>query len=341
MNDFSSYKFEDFISNPSFYNYAKGLDPEDVRIWKEWIAKNPGNIKVASEARDFIAHLIPNRRFLPKRFIDSEWNRLMERLNIDGSKKVASAPSKGKFKMWHYAASIALFISLLGVLLSKTTLKQDTIYTENVVVVPKGEIRKILLPDNTLVFLNSDTRFSYNSGFGEKFREVHLEGEAYFDVAHNADIPFIVHTLENDIKVIGTSFNVKAYPDEAIHQIALERGKITVSDQNQKSYKLDPNQTYLLLRSNGSAKAFRTENIKDYSSWTEGKIIFRNRRFVDVAKDFERSYNVVFEIQNKQILDNRYTGEFSRDDNIMNILEIIRKTSYFEFKVEGDTIIIK
>ena len=341
MNDFSSYKFEDFISDPSFYNYAKGLDQEDVRIWKDWIAKNPGNMKTAREARDFISLLIPNKRFLPERFIDSEWSRLMERLNIDGNKKIASEPAKGKIKIWHYAASIALFISLLGVLLSKTTLKQDEILAESVIVVPKGEIRKIILPDNTLVFLNSDTRLSYNSGFGEKFREVNLEGEAYFEVAHNADIPFIVHTLENEIKVVGTSFNVKAYPDEGIHQIALEKGKIAVSDQHQKSYLLDPNQTYLLLRSNGSAKAFSTENIKDYSSWTEGKVIFRNRRFVDVAKDFERSYNVVFDIQNKQILDNRYTGEFSRDDSILDVLEIIKKTSYFEFNIEGDTIIIK
>ncbi len=341
MNDFSSYKFEDFISDPSFYNYAKGLNSEDVRIWKEWVAKNPGNMNIAREARDFIAHLIPNRKFLPERFIDGEWSRLIEGLNIDGNKKVASGPAKGKIKIWHYAASIALFISLLGVLFTKTTLKQDEFLTDNVIVVPKGEIRKIILPDNTLVFLNSDTRLSYNSAFGEKFREVYLEGEAYFEVAHNADIPFIVQTLENEIKVIGTSFNVKAYPDEGIHQITLEKGKIAVSDQNQKSYLLDPNQTYLLLRSNGSAKVFSTENIKDYSSWTEGKVIFRNRRFVDIAKDFERSYNVVFDIQNNQILDNRYTGEFSRDDSILKILEIIKKTSYFEFKVEGDTIIIK
>lgn len=341
MSDFSTFNFEDFITDPSFINYAKGLEPEDIRKWKEWLAENPGNQKTAEEARDFITHLIPSKRVLPKRFVDNEWSRLSSALDLDSKKVSPSGKIVARFKIWYYAAVFALIISLLGAIFLRSIFNQNDLITVSEIIIPKGQIRNILLPDNTLVFLNADTRLSYNSNFGKKFREVTLEGEAFFDVTHDSDIPFIVHTRENKIKVLGTAFNVNAHPDEDIHQISLERGKILVSHQNQEPYALNPNQTYLLIRSNGSSKVFKTDNVEEYSSWTQGRIILRNHRFSDIAKDFERSHNVIFDIQNEQILNNRYTGEFSRDDSIRKILEIMRRTSYFDFEIERDTIIIK
>lgn len=208
------------------------------------------------------------------------------------------------------------------------------------IVVPKGQIKNILLPDGTLVFLNSDTKFSYNSNLGKKNREVFLEGEAYFNVTYNSSKPFIVHTCENEIKVIGTAFNVKAYPGGNIHQTSLERGKIMISYKNEESLMLNANQTYLLIRDSNSSKVFNTEKVEEYSSWTEGRIILRNHRFSDIAKDLERSHKVIFDIQKKEILNTRYTGEFSRNDDISKILEIISLTSHFNFEITRDTIII-
>lgn len=341
MSDFSTYKFEDFITDTSFINYSKGLEPEDISIWKEWLTKNPGNQKTAEEARIFITHFVPRRSVLPRRFVDNEWNRLCNTLDIDNKRINTSGKLRFKTKVWHYAATIALLISLFGAFFSKSIFNQNELITGNEILVPKGQIRNILLPDNTLVFLNSDTRLSYHTNFGKKYREVFLEGEAYFDVTHDSGKPFIVHTSENKIKVLGTAFNVKAYPEENIHQISLERGKIMISYQNKESYALNPNQTYLLIRNNSSSKVFRTENMEEYSSWTKGRIILRNHRFSDIAKVLERSHKVKFDIQNKQIVNSRYTGEFSRDDDISKILEIIRLTSHFNFEIAGDTIIIK
>ena len=341
MKDFSTYKFEDFITDASFINYAKGLEPEDILIWKEWLAKNPGNHKTAEEAKNFITHLFPGTRSLPKRFIDNEWNRLDNKLNLSNRRVSPSVRFGAKIKLWHYAAVITLLISVGGAFFSKSINNQNELITSNVIFVPKGQIRNILLPDNTLVFLNSDTKLSYNSNFGKKNREVTLEGEAYFDVTHNSSKPFIVHTCENEIKVLGTAFNVKAYPDGNIHQISLERGKILICDQKQESYALNPNQTYLLIRDIHSSKAFKTENVEEYSSWTKGKIILRNHCFGDIAKDLERSHKVKFDIQNKQVLCCRYTGEFSRDDDIRKILEIISLASHFDFEIAKDTVIIK
>lgn len=341
MRDFSTGKFEDFITDTSFINYAKGSEPEDIRFWKEWLAKNPGNQKTAEEARIFITHMVPERSILPDRFIDNEWDRLENKLNL--SRRRVSAPvwMGAKIKVWHYAAAIALLISVIGAFFSKSIFNQNELITDIEIFVPKGQIRNILLPDNTLVFLNSDTKFSYLSNLGKKNREVFLEGEAYFVVTYNSSKPFVVHTCENEIEVLGTAFNVKAYPDGNIHQISLERGKILISDQNQETYALDPNQTYLLIRDIHSSKAFKTENVEEYSSWTNGKIILRNQCFGDIAKDLERSHTVKFDIQNKQILCCRYTGEFSRDDDIRKILEIISLASHFDFEIARDTIIVK
>lgn len=341
MLDFSSYRFEDFIADPSFFNYAKGLENEDIVRWEEWMASSPGNKKVAEEAREFISQLIPNRRTLPERFIESEWKHLQQKLDLDSRQALSSRKPRNRFHIWHYAAACAVVVGVIGTLVLKTIMNQSELVQEIELVVPRGETRNIQLPDNTVVFLNSDTKLSYNSSFGKKKREVNLAGEAFFDVTYNEHIPFIVNTPENRIRVLGTAFNVSAYPDEDLHQISLERGKIEVSHQNQEACNLHPNQTYLLLKSNGSSKVFKTEHISDYSSWSRGKIILRNQRFIDMVKDLERSHNVVFVIQNEQILTSRFTGEFSREESIRKILDIIKLTTHFEFDIERDTVIIK
>jgi ferric-dicitrate binding protein FerR (iron transport regulator) len=340
MRDLNAYKFEDFVADPSFFNYAKGLDTRDIVRWENWLAKAPVNQKVAEEAREFIAHLIPNHRALPERFVKSEWEHLSRKLGLDPARAFAAPAPKRGLRFWHVAAACALVIFTLGTLFSKVVWKQDALAQEIEVLVPRGETRNILLPDNTLVYLNSDTRISYKSSFGDKNREVYLTGEAFFDVTYDERRPFLVNTPENQIHVLGTAFNVNAYPDEDLHRISLERGKIEVSRHRQDASTMYPDQTYLLLRSSGSSKIFKTESVEDYSSWSRGKITLRNQRFSKMVRDLERSYNVVFHVRNEQLLSSRYTGEFSREDDIRKILEIIQLTTDFEFEIEGDSVII-
>ncbi|KPL11851.1 MAG: hypothetical protein AMS23_11010 [Bacteroides sp. SM1_62] len=340
MRDFATYKFEDFIADNAFINYCRGLVPGDIKKWEDWFTTNPNNKEIADEAKIFILQLFPGRESLPDKLIDAEWNRLSNNLELYNETASSSVKFKSSIKVWHYAAAIAILISLLGVIFSGSVFNQHEAITINEIVVPKGQIRNILLPDGTLLFLNADTKLSYSDNFGKKNRAVSLDGEAYFIVTYNSEIPFIVHTCENEITVLGTAFNVKAYPDGNIHQTSLERGQIKISDQHEESYYLNPNQTYLLIRDINSSKVFRTEKVEDHFSWTEGRIILRNHRFKDIAKDLERSHDVVFDIRNKQILNSRYTGEFSRSDEISKILEIISLASDFDFEIAGDTITI-
>jgi ferric-dicitrate binding protein FerR (iron transport regulator) len=341
MKDPVAYRFEDFLSDDTFINYSRGLVRDDIRKWENWLATNPRNKKIAEEAKNIIKQINPEREPLPDPQIDDQWDRLYKRLELVHTRPARTGKWKSKWKVWHYAAALGLLLTVFAALFSDSILKQHEPIAVNEIVVPRGQIRNILLPDGTLVYINADTKLCYDDNFGKKNRAVTLDGEAYFVVTYSSDIPFVVHTCENEIRVLGTAFNVKAYPDGNIHQTSLERGKILISNRQDESYLLNPKQTYLLIRDKNSSKVFRTGKVEDHSSWTEGRLIIRNHRFREIARDLERSHEVVFEIRNEEILNSRYTGEFSRTDDIGKILEIISLTSGFSFEIAGDTITVK
>jgi len=341
MKKKSNYQLEDFMSDESFLSYAKGNNPDNILLWENWLAKNPDKFKIAIEAKKVIQHINFKKQSLPQEIIDNEWLRLTQHLNIKQQRIIPKA-QKHKIKIWQYAAVFALLISLAGTALFSNLFfsgNDNISYTE--IIAKKGQIKNILLPDGTLVFLNSDTKLKYSDNFGSKKREVFIEGEAYFDVTSDKNKPFIVHTTENTVKVLGTAFNISAYPHEKIHQISLERGKINISREKDKLLLLNPNETYLLLCNKNQAKVFKTENVEIYSSWKDGKIIFRNQRFADIAKKLERSHNIVIKLQNKQLEDYRYTGEFIVNDDVIKILDIINLTTPLSYNVKNDTIYIK
>ena len=319
MKNFSDYKFEDFISDESFLDYAKGTNPDNIKLWESLLAENPDKHKIATEAKKFIQLINFKKQSLSQEFINKEWNRLNKRLNIDNQRTITGF-KKYKIKIWQYAAAFAFLIALAGsVFFSDFIFNTNNKIAYNEIITPKGQIKNILLPDGSLVFLNSGTKLKYESSFGTKKREVFLEGEAFFDVTHDSHKPFFVHTSENTVKVLGTAFNISAYSDENIHQISLERGKISILHDKEKSAMLNANQTYLLLCNKNQSKIFKTENIEMYSSWKDGKIIFRNQRFADIAQKLERSHNIVINIQNTKIENLRYTGEFNINDDVMKI----------------------
>ncbi len=341
MKNFSDYQFEDFISDESFLDYAKGTNPDNIKLWESRLAENPDKHKTATEAKKFIQLINFKKQSLSQEFINTEWNRLNKRLNIDNQRTLAGF-KKFKIKIWQYAAVFAFLMVLAGSVFFSDSIfntKNEIAYHE--IITPKGQIKNILLPDGSLVFLNSDTKLKYGSNFGTKKREVFLEGEAFFDVTHDSRKPFVIHTSENIVKVLGTAFNVSAYPDENIHQISLERGKISISHDKGKSAILNANQIYLLLCNKNQSKIFKSENVEMYSSWKDGKIIFRNQRFADITRKLERSHNIVIIIQNTQIENLRYTGEFNINDDIRKILGIISLTTPVNYEIKKDTIFIR
>lgn len=196
--------------------------------------------------------------------------------------------------------------------------------------VQSGEKRSLRLPDGSQVILNGESSLVLSDAFTTGNREVTLTGEAYFDVAQNASRPFIIHTASMDIKVLGTAFNVRAYPDEASDETSLIRGKVQITLKkagNQvKDYVLLPMQKLVVSKNRQADSVYgvalnkpphidslqknRQINHLSETAWTENKLAFNNETLETVAAKMEKWYGITIVIKNDDLKSIPYTGSF-------------------------------
>ena len=185
-----------------------------------------------------------------------------------------------------YAAAvfipIALIIGLFIRINSQVDLLADDGYDE--VYVPNGERMQVLFQDGSKVHLNSGSRIRYPKKFGLSERKVYLEGEAWFEVAKNKNRPFIVDLSYMDIKVLGTTFDVKAYPEEEAIFVALETGSIELKSRSFKSYQLRPGEKAVYNKASGRCEVLRSHDVKMYSAWRRNVLVFKSAPLSDVMK---------------------------------------------------------
>lgn len=217
-----------------------------------------------------------------------------------------------------------------------TTLKQPvTDDGINQVIVPYGKRSNILLSDGTRVWLNSGSKLVYTPSFKGKSREVFLEGEAYFDVAKNADKPFYVKTQAYIIKVSGTKFNVMAYKQDNQLNTTLVEGKVSLTVNGQlfpKEVILAPNQRASFSPENKSFQISKVDNIENSIAWINGYLFFDNEDISAVIKKLSRYYNITIEIM---LPDDgtRISGKLDLKDDperVLKGLAIISKTRFFK-----------
>jgi transmembrane sensor len=239
------------------------------------------------------------------------------------------------------------------------------------IVAKRGTQSKILLPDGTQVWLNSESRLVYNNTFDVALREVTLEGEAYFDVVKNPKKPFIVHTSGISIKVLGTEFNVKSYPQEPTIEATLVRGLIEVEKNNQPHSSkifLHPNQKLVYNKiqdsaatngeneqGNGSstqAQILKPQNIsiitlpknimdsiRIETSWIYGKLLFEGDTFRELAPKMERWFNVKINFKNNMVANYRFRGVFE-NENIEEALHALQLTASFKYTINGNVVTV-
>ncbi|WP_297089347.1 FecR domain-containing protein [uncultured Draconibacterium sp.] len=168
----------------------------------------------------------------------------------------------------------------------------------NTLVIPYGNRSTINLSDGTKVWLNAGSRLIYPSKFVDKTREVYLVGEAFFDVEKNADQPFVVKTSTLSVKVLGTKFNVSAYPEDNTIQTVLTEGSVEIIESRTGLFNtgvvLKPGQLALWSKSTESTKVY-TVDTDYYTLWTEGIFSFSNTDLNRIIKKLERYYNIRFD----------------------------------------------
>jgi transmembrane sensor len=225
-----------------------------------------------------------------------------------------------------------------------------------------GSRTKIVLPDGSQVWLNSGSNLTYTKEFGNRLREVELSGEAYFDVVKNPEQPFIIHTHQIDVKVVGTAFNVKSYPGERRTETTLIRGRVEVMIHNRPDEKiiLKPNEKLVVVNdevvsSPGIPKPVinnepivavgqlthyrRNDSIVVETAWVQNKLVFDNESFADVADRMQRWYNMEFEFRDGSVGGLHFTGAFTTE-TIQQALDAMSISAPFHYTIKGNKVIL-
>lgn len=233
----------------------------------------------------------------------------------------------------------ALIIGLIAGVVATYFLnqKEPVYYTAHS---PRGSVSELVLPDSTVIFLNSGSRIRYTLESENKMREVFLEGEAWFDVTQNKKRPFLVHTPIYNVAVTGTQFNVKAYPEEERVITTLEEGEVRLhSSDNVKLadvVTLKPGEQ-AVLSAESNELAINNVNPKYYTSWRDNQLIFMNMNLQELVVILERKFGVDIEVKDESILDYHCDGTF-KNETVIEVLEIIKRTLPIEYEIAGQTI---
>lgn len=252
------------------------------------------------------------------------------------------------FRPWNVFLKIAVVILLITTCTFsyKVWIQDQSGITSQPIIVftPKGAQSAITLPDKTKVWLNSDSKLTYHTNFGTKRREIWLEGEAFFEVTPNKQLPFLVNASGIDILVTGTSFNVRNYKNDNNVSVALITGNVNVSKElpnidSKKTLTLHPKQ---LLTFNKKNQTISTQpmNSLDNIAWRKGIFKFKAWTFEQIAKELERIYNVSIEIHSNALRKETFSGSFSNEQSIDSILQEINIYNKYKYVKEGNSLII-
>lgn len=296
------------------------------------------------------------------------WSKLQQKLTQAGTPllindetitPVKRLPSKS----WMYKAALFTGVILFGggawFILSKPSDTKDipaSMAKEQQVVVPFGLPHKKLLPDGSVVWLNSGSRIRYAEDLLQNTREVFLEGEAYFKVKKDADHPFIVHAGNIAVRALGTEFNVQAYNNENIVATLLSgKVQVTMAEKPDQKIILTPNEKLTVAKKEVAVAGEKTEILKEVSfqveqitpvpsidavqevAWLQDKLAFKNEPFFKLAKRMERRYDMHIIFQDTLLKNEGLTGTFE-NENIGKALRLLQMTTPFRYRIEKDSV---
>lgn len=210
----------------------------------------------------------------------------------------------------------------------------------NTLIIPKGGEYRLVLSDGTRIFLNSMSKLVFPVKFTGNLREVTLEGEAFFEVTKDPSKPFIVSTKGLKVEVLGTSFNIKSYPDENQSYTTLVEGKVKLNSGNQLSEinYLTPNQQAVYNPSSETI-AIQDVDANQVVQWTQGRYTFSNQSLDEIMKTLSRWYDFTYKYEEEGLRSIRFEGGLNKYERIDPILDIIYKTGKVQITVKGNEVL--
>lgn len=317
-------------------SYLKGtLSKEEQARVEEWISLSDDNYKLLEDL-----YVI--------RFIDE---RIQAKNSIDVNKKFAefrrknllpqATKQKNTIKLWRRVASIAaIFIGLLlGGILTLSWLEKNN---QPLFVSTKlGERAQVTLPDGSKVWLNAYSSLEYKRSILARNRKALLKGEAYFEVAPNKSLPFVVYNNASEIKVLGTKFNVRCNDDENYISTTLMEGAVLFTNsESNVNVRLKPSQELIFDKTTNSYKLRELNTPEEILGWIDGKLLFENASLEEIAQSLQRHYNVNITFTDEKAKHERFNAEFEMADNIYQILSILELTNKFTYEIHQRNISI-
>jgi len=318
---------------------TEDLDDKELKELDEWKLASKENI---SEYNDFV-ELWNKSGSLTLPYTINHHNAYKIIRNNSG---LNSSPIRWINIAVQVAAVLVLSIILSGVYIYLTNDRQGQIFSNTVSLPVYQEIKaafgtqaKVELADGTVVFLNSGSKLRFPQTFDkQQQRKVLLDGEGYFSVTKNPDQPFVVQVNKLDIKVLGTIFNVEAYNDNPIVNIALVEGSVLLQEPSENGNKdlmqLSPNQVATLNKSDNVISKTDVADLYKYTAWINGRIVFYDDPIETVVNKLGKWYNVDISIADKKLENYRFTGTFI-DESLEQILNILSLTSPMTYTIKS------
>lgn len=202
---------------------------------------------------------------------------------------------------------------------------------------PLGSQTRLRLPDGTLVVLNAGSRIAYPQDFGVDSREVELVGEGYFEVVHDEQLPFRVCSKDLQVRVLGTKFNFRDYPEDCEAVVSLLEGKVALDNRLKKEGEmiLLPDEQVVLNKAEGRMKK-ESKRVKGITEWTSGRLLFDEMPLSEVVRILERSYDVKISFADNSLKNFRFYGNFNRtEQGIKDILEALDATGKVRYTLKN------
>jgi len=222
---------------------------------------------------------------------------------------------------------------------SKNTSKEIMYNTLNI---PRGGEFFLQLSDGTKVWLNSETILRYPVQFDGKERRVQLTGEAFFEVARNEKVPFLVESGEQIIKVLGTEFNISSYKEDKFISTTLVKGSVEVFIKNKPEIKqiLRPNEQSLINKTGEEISKIKVDPYP-FVAWKEGRFVFQDQNLGEIMKTLSKWYNIEVLFAHEELKNIRFTGNIERYSDFGKVLRKIQRTNEVNFTIENQQITIR
>jgi transmembrane sensor len=305
--------------------FAQQCTPDEQQLVEDWVAASADNKSVFDNLKNIWDQTEQVRPNTEVQQTEAAWQKVKAR--IQKPQEIKPTKRSLSYILTRAAAAAIIIIGMVTFYIVNTNTQKGTLQMVEIST-KKGEKRQLALADGTTVWLNAETTIRYPEKFDGNTREVFVDGEAYFKVQHNAQKPFRVHTGDLTTQVLGTSFNVLAYPESETITVALDEGKVALDFENQHM-ELQPG--YKARFTKKEHTLAKTEIISKHNLWRNNILDFNNITLADAAQTIERWFGKKVIINGTQIQNCRLTTSFS-NPKLDEVLEII--TSVLALEME-------